>query len=197
MFFGNPGSTVSKPRLLLHSCCGPCSSAVIERLLPDYDITVFFYNPCITDREEYEKRRDAQIQLINALNLDVCTGGSTINYVEGDYEPASYLELVEGLEDAPEGGERCKVCFEMRLAKTAAYASASGYSLFTTTLTVSPHKNYVLITEIGKRYAEKYGIEYLDRDFKKKAGFQRSVQLSRQYGLYRQDYCGCDFSRRK
>ena len=196
MFFDNPGDTVSKPRLLLHSCCGPCSSAVIERLYPDFDLTVFFYNPCITNRAEYERRKAAQIQLINAMNLEICPGGNTIKFVEGDYEPEAYLSIVKGLEGAPEGGERCTLCFEMRLAKTAAYASASGYPLYATTLTVSPHKNYALITEIGKRYAAEYGIEYLDRDFKKKAGFQRSVQLSKQYGLYRQDYCGCDFSKR-
>ena len=183
-------------RLLLHSCCGPCSTAVIERLLPDYDITVFYYNPCITDREEYEKRKRTQIQFLQALNENACGESCRVDFVEGDYDPERYLSLVQGLEGEPEGGARCTVCFRMRLAVSAAYAAEHGFPLFTTTLTVSPHKNYPLISSIGKEEAEKHRVAFLDMDFKKKAGFQRSVQLSKEYGLYRQDFCGCEFSRR-
>jgi hypothetical protein len=189
------GEDLMKPALLLHSCCGPCSSAVIERLAPDYDITVFFYNPCITDAEEYEKRKASQIAFIEKFN-QTREGMRKIHFMEGVYEPEEYLRLVSGYSNAPEGGERCTICFRMRLAKTAATAKAKGYGLFTTTLTVSPHKNYPLISGLGKEMAEKYGIEFLDMDFKKKAGFQRSIQLSKAYGLYRQNYCGCEFSRR-
>ena len=188
---------IQRRRVLLHSCCGPCSSAVIERLLPDYDITVFFYNPCITDREEYERRKESQIKLIQAMNEASCLGAGSLDFVEGTYDPEIFLDRARGLKEEPEGGARCTMCFQLRRARTAAYAASHGYSIFGTTLTVSPHKNYALITEIGNRCAEEYGIEYLDRDFKKKAGFQRSVQLSKEYGLYRQDYCGCEFSRRR
>ena len=186
----------SRRKLLLHSCCGPCSSAVIERLAPDYHITVFFYNPCITDQEEYEKRKANQIMLIDRMNRDMPQSGQ-IDMIEGEYDPERYLMLVRGMENEPEGGLRCTACFEMRLEGTARYASEHGYPLFTTTLTVSPHKNYPLISSIGKRMADEYGVEFLDKDFKKKAGFQRSVQLSKEYGLYRQNFCGCEFSRRE
>ncbi len=190
------GAGLDHRHLLLHSCCGPCSSAVIERLLPSFDITVFFYNPCITDREEYEKRKENQIKLIECMKARARVGLGNLDFVEGDYDPERYLDLVKGLEQEPEGGARCTVCFRMRLAQAASYAKGHGYPIFGTTLTVSPHKNYGLISEIGQELAAQYGIEFLDQDFKKKAGFQRSVQLSREYGLYRQDFCGCEFSRR-
>lgn len=191
------GNGMMRNQLLLHSCCGPCSTAVIERLIQDYEITVFFYNPCITDVEEYEKRKENQIKYIEALNKDAGCEAGCVNFIEGDYEPEVYLEMVKGLENEPEGGERCTICFNQRLRRTAEYAARHGYPIFGTTLTVSPHKNYNLISDIGLGYAEEYGVEFLDMDFKKKAGFQRSVQLSREYGLYRQDYCGCNFSRRR
>ena len=184
------------PYILLHSCCGSCSTAVIEKLAPDFNITVFFYNPCITDRDEYEKRKENQKKLINVLNRNRKNREEFIDFVEGDYEVADYFERIRGLENLPEGGERCTVCFEQRLEKTAEYAAKTGFSIFATTLTVSPHKDYRLISDIGGRFAEKYNLRFLDRDFKKKAGFQRSVQLSKEYGLYRQDYCGCQFSKR-
>ena len=184
-----------KPRLLLHSCCGPCSSAVIERLMPDYRITVFYHNPCITDRDEYEKRKENQILLIEQMNEEL-SPEDRIDFVEGDYVPETYLELVRGLEQEPEGGARCTVCFRERLRDTAEYAKEHGFSLFTTTLTVSPHKNYPLISSIGKEEAERAGVQFLDMDFKKKDGFHRSVVLSKRYGLYRQNYCGCGFSKR-
>lgn len=182
--------------VLLHSCCGPCSTAVIERLAPDFNITVFFYNPCITDRHEYEKRKENQKKLIRLLNGNPEEGKKPIGFIEGDYDVGNYFERIKGLEGEPEGGKRCAVCFEQRIGRTAEYAAKNGFGIFATTLTVSPHKDYKLITEIGKKFAAEYDIQFLDRDFKKKAGFQRSVELSKEYGLYRQDYCGCGFSAR-
>ena len=187
--------SVEKPALLLHSCCGPCSTAVIERLVDDYDITVFFYNPCITDREEYERRKENQIRFIEYYNLHL-GGTAKVNFIEGDYDPETYFDAVKGHEAEPEGGSRCTICFTQRLETTAEAAKLGGFPLFTTTLTVSPHKNYPLISAIGKRAAEEYGVEFLDLDFKKKAGFQRSIQMSKEYELYRQHYCGCEFSKR-
>ena len=187
--------SVEKPALLLHSCCGPCSTAVIERLVDDYDITVFFYNPCITDREEYERRKENQIRFIEYYNLHL-GGTAKVNFIEGDYDPETYFDAVKGHEAEPEGGSRCTICFTQRLETTAEAAKLGGFPLFTTTLTVSPHKNYPLISAIGKRAAEEYGVEFLDLDFKKKAGFQRSIQMSKEYELYRQNYCGCEFSKR-
>ena len=187
--------SVEKPALLLHSCCGPCSTAVIERLVDDYDITVYFYNPCITDWDEYEKRRENQIRFIEHYNIHL-GGTSKIHFIEGDYDPENYFKAVAGHETEPEGGSRCTICFTQRLEKTAETAALGGYPLFTTTLTVSPHKNYPLISAIGTGAAEKYGVEFLDLDFKKKAGFQRSIQMSKEYELYRQNYCGCEFSKR-
>lgn len=189
------GETAMKPPLLLHSCCGPCSTSVIERLAPDYDITVFFYNPCITDGEEYEKRKMNQIAFIEKYNQNL-GGTQKIHFMEGIYEPDVYYTRVSGFSNEPEGGARCTICFDMRLEKTAQTAAAKGYGIFATTLTVSPHKNYPLISEIGKKFAVQYGIEFLDIDFKKKAGFHRSIQLSKEYGLYRQNYCGCEYSKR-
>ena len=185
----------AKPALLLHSCCGPCSTAVIERLVDDYDITVFFYNPCITDREEYEKRKENQMRFLEYYNLHL-GGTATVQFIEGDYDPENYFAAVKGHEEDAEGGSRCTICFQQRLEKTAETAKLGGFSLFTTTLTVSPHKNYPLISAIGKRAAEQYSVEFLDLDFKKRAGFQRSIQMSKEYELYRQNYCGCEFSKR-
>ena len=189
------GSEVSKPELLLHSCCGPCSTSVIERLAPDYNVTVFYYNPCITDVEEYERRKENQIKFINQFNENT-DNEYAIKYLEGTYDPERYFEITEGYEGEPEGGARCTLCFRMRLEETAKTAEKTGYPLFATTLTVSPHKNYPLISQLGQETAAKYGVEFLDLDFKKKAGFQRSIQLSKEYGLYRQNYCGCVFSER-
>ncbi|MDY2960325.1 MAG: epoxyqueuosine reductase QueH [Hornefia sp.] len=196
MFAGSAGKDVHRPGLLLHSCCGPCSTAVIERILEDYDITIFFYNPCITDKDEYEKRKETQIKFIEMLNQRLGVEHSRVNFIEGNYDVDLYFRRVSGLEGEPEGGRRCTACFRQRLNMTAKYGKEHGFEIFGTTLTVSPHKNYKLITEIGMEFADKYGISFMDKDFKKKAGFQRSVQLSREYELYRQDYCGCLFSRR-
>ena len=184
-----------KRRILLHSCCGPCSTACVERLMSDYRITVFYYNPNVTDREEYEKRRDNQIKFLNALNADLPEEDRVV-FIEGEYFPEDFYGVTEGLEDCPEGGERCTECFKLRLERTAKAAVALGYDIFGTTLTVSPHKNYQLISMIGRTLAEVFGLECLDMDFKKKAGYQRSIELSRKYELYRQNYCGCSFSKR-
>lgn len=186
--------TVGKKTLLLHSCCGPCSTACIERVIPDYKVTIFYFNPCITDPEEYERRKEAQIQFLKAYNHEL-SEEDQVDFVEGEYDPASYFKAVEGFEDEPEGGARCTLCFQQRLEAAACFAKNEGYFAFGTTLTVSPHKNYPLISALGNQIAEDHEIEFLDIDFKKKAGFQRSIAMSKEYGLYRQNYCGCEFSK--
>lgn len=182
-----------KPEIMLHSCCGPCSSSVIERLSADYSITVLFYNPNITDRDEYERRLSAQRKLIDAFNKsEKCTGA--VRLIEDEYIPSDFYEAASGLEDEPEGGKRCTECFRLRLRRTAEMAEKYGCDFFTTTLTVSPHKNAHIIGEIGQE--EECGQpEYLNMDFKKKDGFKRSIELSKEYDLYRQNYCGCEFSK--
>ena len=186
---------IDRLSLLLHSCCGPCSSSVIERLAGEFNITVLYYNPCITDEEEYKRRRAAQmlfIEKFNAERIDL----PDIAFMEGPYEPGAFLELTKGHEEDPEGGQRCSLCFRQRLEKAAETAAFMGFDLFGTTLTVSPHKNFEIISAIGKDIAARYGIGFLDRDFKKQDGFKRSIELSRKYGLYRQNYCGCKYSER-
>lgn len=187
-------TAVTKNRLLLHSCCGPCSTACIERLISDYKITVFFYNPNITDREEYEKRRESQIRFINLYN-EKLTEEDKIQFIEGEYITDEFYAVASDFASEPEGGARCTECFKLRLERTAQAALRTGNNIFGTTLTVSPHKNYNLVSAIGCELAYKYGLEFLDIDFKKKAGFQRSIQMSKEYGLYRQNYCGCEFSK--
>ncbi len=189
-----PETKVDKKHVLLHSCCGPCSTACIERLLPDYKITVFFYNPNITDSEEYEKRKEAQIQFINSFNRRV-TDEDKISFMEGEYLPEDFYKVCAGYSNEPEGGLRCTECFRLRMERTAQVAARTGNPIFGTTLTVSPHKNYPLISALGTEIAALYGIEFLDMDFKKKNGFQRSIELSKEYGLYRQNYCGCEYSK--
>jgi len=183
-----------KPKLMLHSCCGPCSTAVIERLTGDYNITIFFYNPNITEKEEYEKRKAEQIKFLETYNQKV-SGDEKVSFIEGEFFPQEFFQAVKGLEEEPEGGKRCTECFKLRLERTAAEAKLNGYELFGTTLTVSPHKNYLLISKIGRDFSLIYGLSFLDMDFKKKAGYQRSIELSKEYGLYRQNYCGCCFSK--
>lgn len=190
----NMQTKVQKKHILLHSCCGPCSTACIERLLPDYKITVFFYNPNITDSEEYEKRKAAQIQFINAFNERV-PEEDRILFIEGEYLPEDFYKVCSGYSNEPEGGARCTECFRLRMERTAQVAAETGNPIFGTTLTVSPHKNYPLISAIGTEIAALYGIEFLDADFKKKDGFRRSIELSKEYGLYRQNYCGCEYSK--
>jgi predicted adenine nucleotide alpha hydrolase (AANH) superfamily ATPase len=187
--------TKEKPRLLLHSCCGPCSTSVIERLSGDYNISVFFYNPNITDRAEYDKRRQTQLKFIEDYNQKV-DDENKIAFLEVAYDAEEFYKVVKGYEQEPEGGKRCTECFKLRVEKTAEMAKLSGFEKFATTLTVSPHKNYHLISKIGLDLSLKYGLSFLDIDFKKMAGYQRSVELSKKYGLYRQNYCGCSFSER-
>lgn len=189
-----PDTKITKNTLLLHSCCGPCSTACIERLIPDYKITVFFYNPNITDDEEYERRKAAQLQFLNSYNENL-PEEDRVEFIEGEYLPEDFFRACGQYADEPEGGARCTECFRLRLEKTAQAALGTGNNLFGTTLTVSPHKNYSLVSEIGCSLANKYGLEFLDMDFKKKAGFQRSIQMSKEYGLYRQNYCGCSYSK--
>jgi predicted adenine nucleotide alpha hydrolase (AANH) superfamily ATPase len=178
-----------KPHLLLHSCCGPCSSAVLEKLTPHFRVTVFFFNPCIHPAAEYEKRLSEQKRLIEEAKLPV-------DLLEAVYDPQSYFALVKGLENAPEGGERCLVCLGQRLMATAQAAKAHGFDFFTTTLTVSPHKNAENLNRIGQEVSHETGMPFLPADFKKRSGYLRSLELSREYSLYRQDWCGCVYSMR-
>ncbi len=179
-----------KPRLLLHSCCAPCSSYCLKYLADDFRITDLYYNPNITDREEYEKRAGELKRLIKAYDRD-------IRYEEADYEPKLFFETVKGLEEEPEGGKRCYLCYEMRLRKAAEEAAKGDYDYFTTTLSISPLKNADWINEIGEGLSKEYGVRHLPSDFKKRDGYKQSIELSREYGLYRQDYCGCIFSKRE
>lgn len=186
--------------LFLHSCCAPCSSYVLEYLRRFFRITVFYYNPNITEDEEYRKRAAEQKRLIAAFNAQTESGlvqAFPIQVVEGEYRKELFFERVRGLEQCREGGERCLACYELRLSQTARQAAEAGADYFTTTLTISPLKNAARINEIGERLAAAYGVTHLPSDFKKKDGYRRSVALSREYELYRQDYCGCVFSRKE
>ncbi len=179
------------PTLLLHSCCAPCSSYVLEYLSQYFEITVFYYNPNITEEPEYRKRVAEVKRLISEMPCHY-----PVRFLEGPYDPERFLEIARGLEDAPEGGARCNRCFRLRLSETAKAAKAGNFDFFTTTLTISPLKNAPLLNEIGEEMALLYGTAFLNSDFKKKGGYQRSIVLSKEYGLYRQDYCGCVFSKR-
>lgn len=183
-----------KPSLLLHSCCGPCSTAVVEKLYHKFKISIFFYNPNITDIDEYEKRKISQTSFIEQFNEEKADDDQ-IYFIEGRYEPKEFFKASRGMENEPEGGERCRWCFRMRLERTAQHAVMGSYDFFSTTLTVSPHKNYEIIKKTGNAISVKYGIGFLDKDFKKGNGFNRSIELSKKYGLYRQNYCGCNFAK--
>lgn len=180
------------PRLLLHSCCAPCSSYVLEYLSDFFKITVFYYNPNISPEEEYRKRVAEQKRLISQLPLK-----NTVDFIEGEYKPADYYSAVKGLEHIPEGGERCFACYRLRLEETARLAADLNADYFTTTLSISPYKNASKLNEIADELSEIYNVKNLPSDFKKKEGYKRSIQLSHEYGLYRQDYCGCVFSKRE
>ncbi len=184
---------LSKPSLLLHSCCGPCSAAVIPQVAMDFQVTIYFYNPNITDEEEYNKRKASQIALIDAMNDD-SDRQYIIDYKEGPYNRQHFFEVAADWSNEPEGGRRCIECFRLRLEQTAKTALELGYDFFGTTLAVSPHKDYDGISHIGRRLSQTFGISYLDRNFKKNGGFQQSIALSKKYGLYRQNYCGCQYS---
>ena len=179
-----------KPTLLLHACCAPCSSAVLEYLYEHFKITLFFYNPNISPESEFNYRLEELKRLIIEMNFN------DIEIVVPDYDNNEFETLAKGLEDLPEGDKRCKKCYRLRLMKTAEYAKENGFDYFTTTLSVSPYKNAQLLNEIGEELEKDYGINYLYSDFKKREGYKRSCELSRQYNLYRQNYCGCIYSKR-
>ena len=180
------------PRLLLHSCCAPCSSYVLEYLSQYFEVTVFYYNPNIYPESEYTKRVLEQQKLISEMRFKY-----PVTFIAGNYDSEKFYNMARGLENVKEGGERCFKCYELRLREAAKIAKNGEYDFFTTTLSISPLKNAQKLNEIGMLLAEEYGIEYLLSDFKKKNGYKRSVELSEQYGLYRQDYCGCVFSKKE
>ena len=178
----------SNNKLLLHSCCGPCSTAVIERLKDYFDITVLYYNPNIEPLDEYLKRKEEQLKVLKEYN---------IKFKDIDYLNEEYRKKVVGYETEPENGARCHICYELRLEKTAILAKENSFNYFATTLTVSPYKNAKVINEIGLKLQNKYDVKYLLSDFKKEDGYKKSIELSKKYNLYRQDYCGCLFSKER
>lgn len=182
--------TDGKPSILLHACCAPCSTAVIEKLKDYFEITLFYHNPNISPEKEFLFRLEELRGLPSAMGLE------GIEIVAPEYDSGEFEAIAVGMEDVPEGGARCEKCYRLRLEKTAQYAKENGFDYFTTTLSVSPYKNATWLNEIGLELGEKYGVKYLCSDFKKKNGYKRSVELSAQFGLYRQDYCGCEYSKR-
>lgn len=180
------------PSLFLHSCCAPCCSYVLEYLSRYFAITVFYFNPNIYPEEEYHYRAAEQQRLIGEMKTE-----HPVRFAEGRFEPSEYYAAVRGFEHVLEGGERCQVCFRLRLGETAREAAKGGFDYFTTTLTISPLKNAEVLNQIGMEEAQKYGVKWLPSDFKKKNGYKRSIELSQEYELYRQDYCGCVFSKRE
>jgi len=177
------------PSLLLHSCCAPCSSYCLEYLTNYFHVTIYYYNPNISYKEEYDRRVQEQIRLIKTMPVKY-----PISFLEGTYEPEAFYQIAKGLEDQPEGGERCFACYELRLLEAAKCAKENGFDYFTTTLSISPHKNAAKLNEIGEKTGSVYGVSYLNSDFKKRNGYKRSIELSKEYDLYRQDYCGCVYS---
>ena len=180
------------PRVLLHSCCGPCSSAVLEYITQYFDVTLLWYNPNLYPKEEFDRRFRTQVELIEKMGL-----ADKVNILAEPWKSEDYYRRVKGLEDEQEGGKRCAECFRLRLLETARLAKHYGYDYFCTTLTLSRHKDAVLINTIGEEIAKAVGVSWLPSDFKKRNGENRSIELSEQYGLYRQLYCGCEFSLRK
>ena len=178
-----------RPTLLLHACCAPCASYPLTFLADAFDLTVYYYNPNITDLEEQDKRYEELRRLLS-------DNYPRVGLIRGAHDEDKFLAMAKGLEEAPEGGLRCARCFELRLEDTARLAAEEGYDYFATTLTLSPLKNPVLINGIGEKLAEKYGVKYLASDFKKDGGYLRSVEISKEQGLYRQNYCGCAYSKR-
>lgn len=177
----------TRPKLLLHSCCGPCSSAVLELLVKYFDIDLYYYNPNIYPEDEYIKRLNTQKELLNKLDKNV-------RFIKCEYDHELFKNTVIGLEQEKEGGSRCKKCINMRMEQACKYAKDNKYDYFTTTLSVSPHKNSKMINEIGYKLEKEYNMPYLYSDFKKKDGYKRSIILSKEFNLYRQDYCGCEYS---
>ena len=181
-----------RKKLLLHSCCAPCSSSVITFLTKYFDITILYYNPNISPIEEYNKRKEEQIKLINKIDKI-----GNINIIDCDYDNDIYERKIKGYEKCPERGARCTICFNLRLEKAAKIAKENNYDYFCSTLTVSPYKNAPLINQIGEKLSKQYDIKWLYSDFKKADGYKKSIELSKKYNLYRQDYCGCIYSQRK
>ena len=177
------------PRLLLHGCCAPCSSYCLEYLSQYFEITVLYYDPNIYPEEEFRKRAEEMRRLISQMPFK-----NHVSLVVDDYDPDEFFDAVKGLEDAPEGGERCFVCYRLRLERAARYAAEHGFDYFCSTLSISPLKNAQKLNEIGSELSEIYKVPNLPNDFKKKGGYLRSIELSREYDLYRQNYCGCAFS---
>ena len=180
----------SRPRLLLHACCGPCSSAVLEQLSQFFEITVLYYNPNIWPEAEYRRRGQELERFVAAAHP------LGVKVVEDRYDPQEFYSAVAGLEAEPERGGRCTVCYRLRMRRAAQYAAEHGFDWFATTLSISPHKDAARINQIGQELEKEFGVKHLPSDFKKKNGYLRSLQLSEEYGLYRQDYCGCEFSAR-
>ncbi|WP_055078554.1 epoxyqueuosine reductase QueH [Lagierella massiliensis] len=180
------------PSLLLHSCCGPCSTSVLELLSDYFKITLLYYNPNIYPREEYYKRLEEQKKVLEKVN-----GRFEIKFLEGRYDPAEYFDAVKGVEQLPEGSQRCFNCYELRLKEAAQFAKNLNMDYFATTLSVSPYKNAQIINKLGEKIAQEYGVKHLPNDFKKKDGYKKSVELSKDWNIYRQDYCGCPFSKRE
>ena len=178
-------ASAQKPRLLLHACCGPCASSVLEYLTPHFDVTVFYYNPNILPKEEFIKRENALKEVVSHFD--------GVNLIVPNQDEQEYVSYVKGHKSDPEGGARCSLCFNLRLENTTKYMleNVETFDFFATTLTVSPHKNAPLINEIGNTVAKKYGVNYLSSDFKKRDGYLRSIQLCKEWGIYRQTYCGC------
>jgi predicted adenine nucleotide alpha hydrolase (AANH) superfamily ATPase len=193
MAFDDPA--VLRPQVLLHSCCGPCSTAVVERLSPRFKITIYYCNSNIDDEAEYQRRLAAQKEYVTRYNASVRMN-EPLSLVQAIYAPAAFLKLAQGAEDSPEGGERCRRCISDRLEKTAAFAAINGYEYFSTTLSASRYKSYEMIAELGKALALRYSLSFIDDNFKRGGGEQRAVLLAKSYGLYRQNYCGCRFSKR-
>ena len=181
----------AKPKLLLHACCAPCSSAVLERLREHFSITILYYNPNIYPPQEYHRREQELERFLQDAGM------SGISLIELPYDPQEFYTAVKGLEAEPERGERCTVCYRLRMEQAARYAAAHGFDWFTTTLSISPVKDPVRINQIGQELAQKYGVAHLPSEFRKKNGYKRSLELSAEYGLYRQDYCGCVFSKQE
>lgn len=179
------------PSLLLHSCCAPCSSYVLEYLSQFFNITIFYYNPNIHPELEYRKRVEEQKEFIEKLPVK-----RKINFIEGKYLPEEFFDIAKGLEEEREGGIRCFKCYELRLKEAAKKAKELNFDYFTTVLSISPHKNAEKINEIGEKISQEFGVKFLNSDFKKKNGYKRSIELSKDYNLYRQDYCGCVYSQR-
>ncbi len=178
-----------QPSLLLHSCCGPCSSYPIEYLSSYFHITVFYYNPNIYPDQEYYHRVKEQERFIQSFPAKY-----PVHFIEGDFDKESFYAMAKGLENEPERGERCSKCFDLRLRKTARLAEEKGFDYFSTTLTISPMKDATLLNDIGMALSDEYQVDWLPSDFKKKNGYKRSTELSKEYDMYRQDYCGCVFS---